>query len=181
MTHENQYLGRLLAAWTHMRRDDRAPAYGDLRPEALRFILPDICLIDVPQEGDYRFRLVGTGIVERLPKDPTGEPLNVLSTQTANALTDLFAPTVARSVPMAATGRLMFGNADRVLDALCLPLTGATGAISILLVGIEFRPWSDVKIEPPLGEIEVWEVETGALPMSGAPDTPASRRGKAAC
>ncbi|MEQ9640094.1 MAG: PAS domain-containing protein [Alphaproteobacteria bacterium] len=177
----NQYLGRLLAAWTHMSQDGQPPAYDELRPEALRFILPDVCLIDVRDDGSFGFRLVGTGIVDRLRNDPTGEPLNVLGPQTAAATAELFAATVSKATPMAATGRLEIGGRDRLLDALCLPLADEDGSISVLLVGIEFRSWSQVEVEPPLGDMQIWEVEADASATVGSAIPAPMRRSQAYC
>lgn len=155
-------LGRLLAAWRGQRRGGPVPAHADLRPDDLRFMLPDLCLIGVQTDGSYHFRLVGTGIAERLRHDPTGKGLDSLPRPTAATLTELFDRTAERAWPMAASGRLDLGATDRVLDALCLPYADAGGAIAVLLLGLHVRAWREIDAIPPLGTLQMWPVETAA-------------------
>jgi hypothetical protein len=169
-------LRRLLRLWSGKHRGGALPAHADLRPDELMFMLPDVCLVNVAPDGGYRFRLVGTGVADRLRHDPTGKGFGTLAPATATELGELCAATLDAGRPMLATGRLQFGAADQVVEALCLPLADAGGEITVLLLGFHFRAWRDVAAVPPPGELEICDVETARVP-----ETPPGIYLKVAC
>ena len=164
---KNDRLARLLQVWTNKRRGEDVPAHAELRPNELLFMLPDLCLMNVGRDGDFGFRLVGTGVADRLRRDPTGQGLDALPPATAGELRELCAATLDAGRPMSASGRLLLGEADRVVDALCLPFADAKGRVTVLLLGFQFQAWRDVAQLPPLGELEICDVDLPAAPTPG--------------
>jgi hypothetical protein len=64
---------QLVAYWNARRGARFAPARAEIEPLAIKQLLPFISMIDVIEDGaDFRFRLLGTHIVEALGRDSTG-------------------------------------------------------------------------------------------------------------
>lgn len=61
---------RLYVYWDDKRAGRRMPARADIAPEQIRALLPNLMLIDV-LEDDFRYRLVGTRIVEDMGRNLT--------------------------------------------------------------------------------------------------------------
>jgi hypothetical protein len=69
----------LVDYWQQKRRGRMVPARSDIDPMELRPHLPHIFMMDVLDGGlDFRFRLVGTSIVQGLGHDNTGKTLSEL-------------------------------------------------------------------------------------------------------
>jgi len=69
--------GRVVAEgfkfWSGKCRPDRLPSRADFTPAELGNLLPQVVLLDVLREPwDFRFRLIGTGVVLHLSADWTG-------------------------------------------------------------------------------------------------------------
>ena len=71
-----------LAAYWHAKRGNRfAPRRADIDPAEIREHMPRLFMIDVLPGGDYRYRLVGTELVARTGRDPTGMLLSQLQAE----------------------------------------------------------------------------------------------------
>ncbi len=67
-------LSLLEAYWQSKCRAGRLPTRQDIDPAEIRRLLAHISLIDVAMDGaGFRFRLVGTKVVQQLSYDPTGQ------------------------------------------------------------------------------------------------------------
>ena len=74
----------LLTYWSGLRRGQRLPGRGDIRPEDLKRLLPAVSLVDVVGEAkDFRLRLAGTGLYEVYGREITGLTLAELYGATA--------------------------------------------------------------------------------------------------
>lgn len=82
--HEN--LSLLLAYWKDKRGEREMPAREDIDPLDIPRLLPDIFLVDVLDDGDYRYRLVGGRIVERAGANYTGLKLSEISSRGSQPL-----------------------------------------------------------------------------------------------
>jgi len=70
---ESPEIRQLVAYWNERRGERFAPSRADIDPTAIRWILPCLSMIDVIDGGqDFRFRLLGTRIVDGLGRDSTG-------------------------------------------------------------------------------------------------------------
>lgn len=66
-------LDAALFYWREQRGDRDMPARADIDPLDFPALLPWVMLIDVAHDPvDFSFRLIGTGIVERIERDYTG-------------------------------------------------------------------------------------------------------------
>lgn len=66
-------LDAALYYWRERRGDLAMPARADIDPLDFPALLPWVMLIDVAHDPvDFSFRLIGTGIVERIERDYTG-------------------------------------------------------------------------------------------------------------
>ncbi len=67
---------KLHDSWQDLRRDSDLPRRADFDPVAVPDLLPDLFLIDIERTDAgarrYRYRLVGTGNVDRFGRDNTG-------------------------------------------------------------------------------------------------------------
>lgn len=131
-------LATLLGYWSGKRERDRPPSRGQLDPADLRGLLPNLMLLDVePAPSRFRFRLVGTRMVEVLGHDPTGQPL-----EDAREGRDLLSPlgrVVATARPVASVGTLAWTNGGRVdVEWLFLPLGSGGADVTMILAGADF-------------------------------------------
>ncbi len=63
---------RLLRYWRRLAENGRLPARADIAPSDMIPLLPWLVLVDVTGPESFRYRLVGTGIVEHVGFDATG-------------------------------------------------------------------------------------------------------------
>ncbi|MDF1722273.1 MAG: PAS domain-containing protein [Minwuia sp.] len=63
---------RLLRYWRRFADHGRLPSRTDIAPADMIPLLPWLLLVDVVGPDSYRYRLVGTGIVEHVGFDATG-------------------------------------------------------------------------------------------------------------
>lgn len=116
--------------WLLKRGHRRLPSRADIDPVELRDILGDVGLIDVePGEADgpprFRYRLIGTAMVDFFGSDFTGETVEESKTgEYARKLLALYTDCAARAAPMYWEG--VFEYQNRVhwrVKRLLLPLT----------------------------------------------------------
>jgi hypothetical protein len=68
-------LQEMLLYWQGLGREGRLPGRKDLEPAKITDILPWMLILDVVPDGQeyrFRFRLFGTGLVERAGRELTG-------------------------------------------------------------------------------------------------------------
>lgn len=136
----------LLAYWKSRCRDGRLPARADIDPLDIPRLLPFLYLVDIePRSGGatphrFRYRLVGTGIVERNGSDPTGHYLDEFADRP-------FHETIVADYTRCATEKRPVAAARRFLDAagrrwpyqrLVLPLSENGHDVNMLLGGNAF-------------------------------------------
>lgn len=127
----------VLAIWQRATEAGRPLRRRDLDPLAFPHLLATSYLIDVvPQERDgadvrpairYRYRLIGSTIVERLGRDRTGWWLDdVYPPETFRIVAGSFDEVLRRRAPVRSHGDTGFANsrAHYLFDALELPLVG---------------------------------------------------------
>ena len=128
----------LLRYWTEKRGPSAAPLTTSINPLEMVPALGFIMLLDVIEGGiDFRYRLYGTGIVERTGKDWTGK---TVSDMAGSAFTALFYGAVyraslARRLPVATVSTSPRHVAAQDWSRIVLPLVDSTGGIVRFLVG----------------------------------------------
>lgn len=174
-------LGQALAYWVRKRGSRSMPRRGDIDPTEIPRLLPNLQLIDVL--GDrFRYRLIGTALVETFGRDYTGTYPDELFT---GARRD-FICTLYRSVRDA--GRPMFmrnryhtaKGIDLVANRLYLPLSEDDRRVNMIVgvatfeFGIGADPvlgaWGSAALDASLAETELVELE----PPAASPQPPRS-------
>ena len=145
-TFHNSKLEQLHDYWQAKRRGDRLPSRADLSPFEMKFVVGNVCLIDVIP-GDppgFRMRLLGSNIVMSLG----GSPSDKIVDWTGRTLDEMpqtaFRSLVRQSFETATrTGELFHAYRDWSLDgrrynyeAVVLPLASDGVTVDMLLVGL---------------------------------------------
>jgi hypothetical protein len=143
---QNSKLAQLHDYWHAKRRDQGLPARADLSPFEMRFIIGNVCLVDVIA-GDppgFRMRLLGTNIVLALGG---GESQKIVD-WTGKTFDDMpvteFRTQVRQSFETATKSRdIVVAYRDGTLDgrrynyeAVVLPLASDGTTVDMLLVGL---------------------------------------------
>lgn len=66
----------LAAYWDSKRQGRFAPRRGDIDPADIRSHMPNLLLLDVLPDGEYRYRLVGTALAEGAGRNATGRRIS---------------------------------------------------------------------------------------------------------
>lgn len=125
--------------WLAKAPPDRLPGRQHLDPGELRHLLPGVVLYDVvrtPQGLRFRWRLVGTAVVEAVGSDHTGKFLDevILEPDRRRALHAGLSAAVQTRQPQFWRTPLSFPGRDFVwLERLALPLASDGEAIDVVL------------------------------------------------
>jgi len=132
-------LKRLYADWTARRRDRSIPARRDFDPFDLKYALGKLLLVDVRYRPlQFRFRLVGTELVDRAGFDLTGKTLDAYPNpefrasmrQRYTAVVESRRPLRSVQTDLVIDGRL------RRYEALLLPLASDGETVDMLMIGV---------------------------------------------
>lgn len=121
--------------WASKKSGSSLPGRSDLHPEEVVRLLPHIGLIDVLSENQFRYRLIGTEMVNLFQKDFTG--MNVLDAKKGEygrALSSLYSD--AAEYGSAVYSRSLFLLRDDItidVSRLVLPLSSDKKSVDMLL------------------------------------------------
>ena len=107
-----------------------------------RDLLPFLILLDVIEDGrDFRYRVVGTGVVDAIGRDFTGETVSEYRHRhEPAAVAEGYRQVCARRAPDLYTGTLESVGKEFIrYERLALPLAGDDGAVAYILACFEFR------------------------------------------
>ena len=132
------------AYWRSKLKDGALPARADIDPAEIPRLLPNIILLDVQREPDwdFRYRLIGTRVVEHLFRDYTGMWFSEIDHQRPPSTLWSNCRQVAESAaPMLANTEYIgphqgFRRAEDVL----LPLADDGRTVDTLLVFVAYLP-----------------------------------------
>jgi hypothetical protein len=135
-------LAAALAYWRSRRAGRSMPRRQDLDPLHIPGLLPFLMLVDVLREPlDFRYRLIGTELVQALATDDTGARFSSLAWQKRPSPVFGFAAAVAAAarpgwavVPYISAGLTLHHAA-----ALAMPLADQGGEVNMLLYAVQFR------------------------------------------
>ncbi|MBX3445176.1 MAG: PAS domain-containing protein [Parvibaculaceae bacterium] len=133
-----------LHAWWRAKQEAKAgalPSRGDVDPAELRHMLPHIALVDVLRDPlDWRYRLVGTRLVEVMGGERTGKRMRELLTPPAiEGSVVLMTRLLETRMPLAFTGTLYWLEREYVgFHALALPLSSTGADIDMAVMGLDF-------------------------------------------
>jgi hypothetical protein len=132
-------LGGALAYWKDMRGHRRMPARRDFDPTAVPMLLPHLQLIDIV-DGRFRYRLVGTELVEMFGRDYTGQfPDELFPGPRGRMICDVFSAVLKARQPMFLRNcYITTKNLDLVANRLYLPLSEDDEAVNMILGALTF-------------------------------------------
>lgn len=143
-------LSALYQYWMQQAGDRMMPARSDIDPMHIPDLLPKIGLVDVSSGNGvrYRFRLIGTKLVELSGCDFTGQPFNALPSQVhRDYYYDLYNSCVQNARPIFSDIEITLHQENDVLeprvqygmDHLLLPLSTKDGSIDIILFSCKLQ------------------------------------------
>ncbi|HUC61081.1 MAG TPA: PAS domain-containing protein [Alphaproteobacteria bacterium] len=134
-------LRSVLAYWDSRRGAKPMPARADLDPLHIPNLLPRIMLFDVLRDPlDFRYRLIGTGVCERLERDTTGLKMSDLPQKSAPSAVFRFAAAICAERRPGWT-RLPYIGPDRFIRyavSVGAPLASDGETVDMLFYGVDF-------------------------------------------
>jgi len=115
----------LLDYWQSVRVGNDIPKANDFDPMAIFKLLPDIMILDLPDDQTIRYRLAGTATVERLGYEPRGRNvLDLVGDKWRQPLYDVFNTVARQNVGLLAhyTNQYQDDFLARI-ESVLLPLT----------------------------------------------------------
>jgi hypothetical protein len=130
----------LIEYWQSKHVEGRPPGRRDIDPAIdIPRLAANLLIADVVPEG-YRYRLVGSAIVERHREDMTGRlagSSRFLQRVRENLIAIYDAVRISRQPRMMVSGRTSTGKPEAV--TIVLPLVGGDGATNMLLIGVFYE------------------------------------------
>ena len=136
-------LNEIHAYWLAKRGQRRMPARQDIEPTEIPRLLRNVMLIDVFHDPPrFRYRLIGTNVVDATGENRTGECFDSVDFFAANPIVrEQYAAAVATGEPVHSLEpfyRLDTGRAYAV-ERLLLPLSSDGATVDMLLVYFHFK------------------------------------------
>jgi hypothetical protein len=153
----------VLGYWERKRARRPLPDRRDVDPlEMERRVLPNLLLIEVQQGERYRYRLVGTDVVRRVGRDPTGGYVHeVLTGAYRDHVLGINRAAVASRRPVASESLHRWDdNGHGITRRIALSLTQGGDAVEMLLIVQVFAPLAGPPPEPAFAPLSAPEVET---------------------
>lgn len=144
---------RLTEYWTEKKAGRIAPARRDIEPADLRDLLPNVFLVDVERHPTrFRFRLVGTEIVEAYGIDATGRFLDDLDfSDRAPSVIAHYAAAVTTREPSCHSVQFTRGSGRHLsYERVILPLSADGVSVDMLLGGICFDEAYETRLDSAL-------------------------------
>jgi len=115
----------LLDYWQSVRLGNDIPKANDFDPMAIFKLLPDIMILDLPDDQTIRYRLAGTATVERLGYEPRGRNvLDRVDEKWKQPLFDMFNMVARQNVGLLAHYTNQYeGDFLARIESVLLPLT----------------------------------------------------------
>ncbi len=142
---KNSFLLELYAYWNTCRGDKQVLDRSDIDPMSIPTLLPHLYITDVLPDGEFRVRLIGTHLVERLGQDTTGLTISEIITGTyLNYVHSFLQAAVDSRTPVFCESNFFIPGKDyHRVKRLILPMTHGGEEIAFLLIGQEFLDWNN--------------------------------------
>jgi len=114
--------------------DDTLPRRSRFRPSKVSPVVSYVFLIDVlPEEGDYRYSLVGDGMILLCGVDPTGKRVNAIEDDTLrNCLRRSYDLVVASRQPVYRRGQFCWSGNSVGIARLLVPMVDDDGRLTTI-------------------------------------------------
>jgi hypothetical protein len=129
----------LYGYWDGKRAGRRMPARADIDPIEIRDWMPSIIICEAePAPLRFRYRLIGTRITELVHRDVTGRYIDEeLYGDNVEVVKGPFQEAYSTRAPVALRGRLKWGNVEREVAALALPLSNDDQAVNMVMFAVD--------------------------------------------
>jgi hypothetical protein len=133
----NEVIRQLLGYWHEKRGARRFPARADLDPLEMRYALGNIVLFDrisgtMPPR--FRYRLIGTAVIERDGYDMTGRDVDELpGTQYRQLILSRLAGLIADPAPLVIRNQALYDGRRYDYEVLWLPLAADGMTVDMFL------------------------------------------------
>jgi hypothetical protein len=140
LTSKHPDLHRLLGYYQERRRADGLLLRGELEPRDLAEILPSLCIAEPTAGGDWRFRLIGTGLVDKFGREFTGKTVRAIYDQkSAVRVIDIYDRVARGRHAIMCRGRFLGLSIEHVrAESVQVPLLGADGRTIMIFGGVFF-------------------------------------------
>lgn len=141
---DNPSFRDLVALWRRKCGGRPMPLRSEIDPIELKAHLGGLVMIEcLADQDDFRYRLIGTRVVQAYGRDSTGKTVRELykdsDPQYRDFLLDMYRTVVARKVIARGRGSLRpVGRDYRFFDTLLLPLDRGDGTVGWLLNEVTF-------------------------------------------
>ncbi len=158
--HDDPLLGPALAYWLRQRGTRVMPCKRDIDPtEIPRSLLPHLQILDVVDSGArFRYRLIGTALVQAYGRDYTGTYADELvSSERARFIQGVYRAVYERKVPVFSHNRYHTARGrDLIANRLYMPLTHEGSTVDYILGALNFTfgdsvrdgVWGGASLEP---------------------------------
>lgn len=141
---ESEVVSEGYAYWISKNDSGRLPRRSDIRPAEIPRLLPDVMLLDVRREPDwnFRYRLIGTRVVEYCHDDYTGMWLSEIAHQRPpGELWNNFRQAAEQAMPLFPRSPYEGPRTDfRRAEDIILPLAEDGVRVDTLLIFVAFLP-----------------------------------------
>jgi hypothetical protein len=144
----------LLEYWMEKKAGRFAPARRDIHPEEMRELLPHVFLVDVEERPiRFRFRLVGTDIVQSFGIDLTGRYIEELDfSDRPPSMLACYAAVVTTREPSCHAVHFTRGSGRHLsYERMILPLSSDGTAVDMLLGGVCFDEAYETRLPSAAG------------------------------
>lgn len=135
----SEMLVHLFDYWNRKRAGRRMPSRDDLDPIDIRDVMPSVIICEVePEPLRFRYRLIGTRLTELVHRDVTGRYIDEsLYGDNVDVVKGPFLEAYQTRAPVAVRGRLSWGNVERQVAALALPLSADGETVNMVFFAVD--------------------------------------------
>ena len=163
-------LGGALAYWRKKRGSRSMPSRRDIDPVDVPTLLPNLQLIEIVGGARFRYRLIGTALVQAFGRDYTGRYLDdLVQGPRAPVVTEVYNTVLTARKPVFLRSRYHTArDVDLIANRLYLPLSGDDSEVNMILGALTFDfgmitavagAWGSARLAPDGAEVEVLNVE----------------------
>jgi len=165
-------LGDALAYWRKKRGARSMPRRRDIDPVDIPTLLPNLQLIETVSGGRFRYRLIGTALVEAFGGDYTGQYPDVLFDGPRARITEVYSAVRDAKQPLFLRSRyLTTKNVDLIANRLYMPLSEDDSQVNMILGILTFDfgtitavagAWGSARLAPEGGQAEMVDADSAA-------------------
>lgn len=166
-------LGDALAYWREKRASRSMPRRRDIDPVEMPTLLPNLQLIEIVPGGRFRYRLIGTALVQAFGRDYTGQyPDELVDGHRGRMIIEVYNGVRNAKQPMFLRSRyLTTKNVDLIANRLYLPLSEDESVVNMILGVMTFDfgtiaavagAWGSARLAPEGVQVEMVHPDSAA-------------------